>query len=139
MKTESKKTMQEMMQESRRKVALFRAQYPRTFSKVEFMETLDGWDELIQAMSSLIESCIMNYIPEELRDQVYIEQIKQKLGGLRVHMSHHIPQIQGIISMAQTMSYSICEVCGNHATQRNVKGWITALCDTHFQQETEKK
>lgn len=127
------------MQESRRKVALFRAKYPRTFAKVEFLETLDGWDELISMMSSLIESCIEHHVPEELRDQVYIQQIKQKLGGLRVHMSHHVPQIQGIISMAETMSYFVCEVCGNHAGHRNVRGWLTALCDTHYQQEMEEK
>ena len=34
----------------------------------------------------------------------------------------------GLISMAETMSYKICEMCGNPG-KPNEGGWITTLCE----------
>jgi hypothetical protein len=38
--------------------------------------------------------------------------------------------IEGLVSMAEAMSYKICEVCGNKR-EANKGGWITTLCEAH--------
>ena len=48
-----------------------------------------------------------NYCP------VKFDQVKEKYGGLRVYFSGGDDYVDGLISMAETMSYKICEMCGN--------------------------
>lgn len=131
--------LEQLILENQMRIAPLKAKYPRVFSHLEFWETLDGWNDLIITMSYLIESYIESLLPEELKDHVYYSQVKQKFGYLKVHMSHYVPQIQGIISMAEAMSCYMCEVCGAAANQRNVRGWITTLCDSHYQEKLEKE
>ena len=57
-------------------------------------------------------------------------QVKEKFGGLRFYTNGYTDVIQGMISMAESMSYRTCEVCGNPGRSNNY-GWISTLCDTH--------
>ena len=36
--------------------------------------------------------------------------------------------VDGLVSMAEAMSYKICEVCGNKG-ECNKSGWFTTLCE----------
>lgn len=65
----------------------------------------------------------LEYIPVEF------DQIKEKFGGLRIYYSGGDDYVDGIISMAEEMSYKICERCGCPGTP-NKQGWIITLCDT---------
>ena len=38
--------------------------------------------------------------------------------------------VEGLVSMAEAISYKICEVCGNKG-EPNKGGWITTLCESH--------
>ena len=57
-------------------------------------------------------------------------QVKEKFGGLSFYTNGYTDVIGGMISMAESMSYRTCEVCGNPGRPNN-RGWISTLCDTH--------
>jgi hypothetical protein len=63
-----------------------------------------------------------NYYP------VTLDQIKEKFGSLRFYFSGGDEFVEGLVSMAEEMSYKICERCGNPGTP-NKTGWIRVLCD----------
>jgi len=59
---------------------------------------------------------------------VAFDQIKEKFGGLRVYISGGDDYINGLIHMAETFSYKICENCGERG-KSNKGGWISTLCN----------
>jgi hypothetical protein len=59
---------------------------------------------------------------------VKFDQIKEKYGGLRVYFSGGDDYISGLVDMAESMSYKICESCGQKGSP-NKGGWISTLCD----------
>jgi hypothetical protein len=61
---------------------------------------------------------------------VTASQVKEKFGGLRFYTNGYTDGISAMISMAESMSYRTCEVCGNPGRSNN-HGWISTLCDTH--------
>ena len=56
------------------------------------------------------------------------DQVKEKYGGLRVYFNGGDDYVDGLISMAENMSYKICETCGQKGYP-NKEGWIITLCD----------
>jgi len=63
-----------------------------------------------------------DYVP------VKFDQIKEKFGGLRIYYSGGDDCVNGMVAMAATMSYKICESCGERG-EPNKNGWIVTLCD----------
>ena len=61
---------------------------------------------------------------------VKFEQIKEKFGGLSVYYCGGDEYIHGLVSMAEAMSYQICEICGNKG-EPNKEGWIKTTCKLH--------
>jgi hypothetical protein len=61
---------------------------------------------------------------------VKFEQIKEKYGGLRVYHYGGDEYVHGLVSMAEAMSYQICEECGNKG-EPNKEGWIKTTCKLH--------
>ena len=59
---------------------------------------------------------------------VIFDQIKEKYGGLRIYYSGGDNYVDGVIDMAEEMSYKICERCGCPGSP-NKQGWIMTLCD----------
>ena len=104
----------------------------------------DGWYNLLKTLfSSLQHQTDKNYYP-----QVIADQIKEKFGGLRIY--YHFEEnprhkelvevvlkpeyaersekyLSGMISFAETMSYQICEICGDRGAV-NGSGWARVLC-----------
>lgn len=66
----------------------------------------------------------------ELVAQVTLDQVKEKFGTLRFYYSGGDDYIRGLVSMAESMSGSTCEECGNIGKSVG-GGWITTLCETH--------
>ncbi|NDD85120.1 hypothetical protein EBZ38_12720 [bacterium] len=109
------------------------------------IECNDGWYELLSSVCWRISQHEKN-IADRIRirneagkenDQsdldyvpVKFDQIKEKFGGIRIYYTGGDDYVDGIISLADEMSYKICEVCGN-AGKPNKGGWITVLCDEH--------
>jgi len=60
--------------------------------------------------------------------------IKEKFGGLRVHLSTYgSPEIWAAINKAEMKSYDTCEFCGAPGEPRRPKkypaGWIRTVCE----------
>jgi hypothetical protein len=100
------------------------------------IECGDGWYDLINSICQIVESLNKNIKDrnrliagnnEEIIDFKF-DQIKEKFGGLRAYYSGGNDYIRGLVTMAETMSYKICEVCGNKG-KPNKGGWISTLCE----------
>jgi hypothetical protein len=104
------------------------------------IETNDGWYDILSNICWMINQHEENirirtkykkkenpayesdYIP------VKFDQIKEKFGGLRVYYSGGDDYVRGMVSMAESFSYKICEVCGERG-KPNKNGWIHTLCE----------
>ena len=77
--------------------------------------------------------CLQGSVERGYRDikevyQVVAVQVKEKFGGLRFYYSGGDEYIDGLVAMAEAMSYVTCERCGRIGKQ-NTRGWIETLCD----------
>lgn len=113
--------------------------YPKALSRVTCgIYYPDGWNTLVNRLCSLVEQEI-NQLSPELQEKVYVVQIKSKFGSLRYYMNSSTPYINGAIEMAESLSYTICEMCGNQASSKQVGGWTAALCDACHKIELDAK
>lgn len=80
--------------------------------------------EIKDSMGFSIEGTTQEYFP------VKFDQIKEKYGGLRIYFSGGDDYVEGLVSMAEAISYKICEICGNKG-EANKNGWISVRCETH--------
>lgn len=68
--------------------------------------------------------------PELPCPQVVAEQVKEKFGTLRFYYRGGDDYIDGVVSMAESMSAVTCETCGKPGTTTR-GGWIRTLCEEH--------
>lgn len=68
-------------------------------------------------------------VPDEC-PQVIVEQVKEKFGSLRFYYQGGDEYINGLASMAESMSGITCEECGAPG-ESGGEGWISTLCETH--------
>lgn len=106
------------------------------------IECNNGWYEILSSLCWMIKQHEDNIIwrTEYRRKQdieykseyfpVKFDQIKEKYGGLRVYFSGGDEYIEGLVSMAEAISYKVCEVCGNKG-ESNKSGWISVRCESH--------
>lgn len=88
------------------------AKYPKCFAGGEIpISCGNGWAMLIEHLLDHIQGSI-NKLPVETQAEVFVVQIKQKFGSLRVYMSKEIPNISKVISFAESISATTCEECG---------------------------
>ena len=87
---------------------------------------LSDWG--IKNVQSDIESAVFKVVPDAC-PQVVASQVKEKFGSLRFYYDGGDEHISGIVRMAEAMSGSTCEDCGN-VGQRISGGWIRVLCNT---------
>jgi len=100
--------------------------YPRIFEERSLtvyqscmgrgFECGNGWFPLIDLLCFNIQTYIDNhnkYCPNDARiPQVVFRQVKQKFGGLRIYHRGGDEYCNGLIHMANAISYSFCEICG---------------------------
>ena len=87
------------------------------------IEIGSGWFRILYQM--LVEL-------EEIRlcgEHVYLRQVKEKFGGLRVYIDGP-DKADDIVEKYSSMSYKICEICGEEGKLRS-DGWYITLCDQH--------
>jgi hypothetical protein len=95
----------------------------------------DGWVSLVDCLVKNIEFRLKyNSMP----DGVQVNQVKEKFGGLRFYVHGVDDFIDGMITMAESLSYRICEDCGQSGSVRE-GGWTRTLCDAcEVIQETKR-
>jgi hypothetical protein len=93
-----------------------------------------GWFLLLDNLCHNIQNHIDSHNKYAAKDQPKIPQlvalqIKQKFGELTIYYKGGDEYCHGMISMAQFISYSICENCGTfNENVGRTKGWIQSLC-----------
>jgi len=95
----------------------------------------DGW---LQMIHDLIEELIAAGWDKQ------ICQIKEKFGGLRFYINSGSEEIHDIISRYESLSYTICEVCGETGEIRKDCGWkgsswYKTMCDKHYDELKEER
>lgn len=102
-----------------------------------------GWFNIIDTLCGAAQHHIDWKIkkvedPQEAENlQIVATQVKEKFGGLRFYYMGGDDVIDGIVRMAESISYKTCEHCGVPGKKRD-GGWILTLCDS-CHEEREKK
>jgi hypothetical protein len=91
-----------------------------------YFECGQGWAPLIGELSDKIEAIIRKN-PEEYED-VYVDQVKEKWGGLRFYMTYYTKEIDDLKNKYKEKSYEICERCGEKGKMRP-DIWLQVMCD----------
>lgn len=96
------------------------------------LECGDGWFTLIDTLCKSIRCHMKNYNrgkADEDTLQVKVLQVKEKFGGLRFYVESADEYVYGLIDLAESMSYEICEYCGGtEDVQRTDQRWIRYYC-----------
>lgn len=89
-----------------------------------------GWYDLINNVCHAIDQHEKNIFTKNNTDYepVKFTQVKEKFGGLRIYYTGGDDFVEGLVYMAESFSYNICEVCGNKG-KVNKGSWVATLCD----------
>jgi len=116
--------------------------YPALFASA-FPSIGEGWLPLLETLCSRIELHykwkeqggvkIIEAEEEPPEDgkylhRFYFSQIKEKFRGLRAYSYGGDEYTQGLVDMAEAVSYHICENCSNAGSEKG-EHWIRTLCD----------
>jgi len=133
--------------------------YPELFKhKNDLMNSLmgfgfecdDGWFKLIDNLCKDIYSFYKEHGDHKIPTHFYVEQVKEKYGGLRFYTTGCQGEVHDIIDKAELDSYYICEMCGDdirnhvyndgeyHSYYRDNLGWIRTLCDKCLKKHIKK-
>ena len=96
--------------------------YPDMFADAGKIWCDDGWYDLIDSACSCI-SFHLKPVPVKFK----FTQVKEKFAGLRMYSEGADDFINGVISMAETLSYRICEVTGGPGVRCVKGGYIRTL------------
>jgi hypothetical protein len=69
---------------------------------------------------------------------IRIDQIKEKFGGLRFYYSGGDDEISGMVGLAESLSYKICESCGSTKNIGRTRGWIAIMCKECYENHPKK-
>lgn len=95
----------------------------------------DGWYDIIDNLCAVIDNFMYNekgrakFEKRKPYAQIEASTVKEKFGGLRFYTNHTPDEVSGAISMAERMSYKICEYCGSTKNISQTKGWVITLCE----------
>jgi hypothetical protein len=107
--------------------------HPLIFRKLESrlpsgerFECGSGWKAILVSLSAALE----RIAPEFRAEPIAIEQVKQKLGALRVYLAGSAPEAaERVVDLAQEQSLRTCELCGAPGTLRGVRHRLRVLCE----------
>jgi len=91
----------------------------------------DGWFNILdQLMGNIQHHIDWKNKNGEVVHQVTLNQVKEKFGSLRFYYTGGDDYIDGMVTMAESMSGVMCEECGLPGTQTQ-GGWIKTACAAH--------
>lgn len=106
--------------------------FPLLFKQRVYPACGDGWFTLLYSMCAIMEPLLRAYAKgAEEADVPCISDIKEKYGTLRFYADNETDVMSTIISVAESMSHFICEVCGQPGKVRD-GGWVKTRCDKCF-------
>lgn len=95
----------------------------------------DGWFNILNAMCNRLDEHIKNGNWHHETPYQFL-QIKEKYAGLRVYDHGRDDYMDGVIDMAEQLSYFTCETCGAPGTVCCATGgyWLKTLCRAHMEE-----
>lgn len=121
----------------------FHRQYPHLFVRKIGLECGAGWFPLLDALFIVLERCIVEGIQTgQWQDRIgeghthrwpYALQIKEKFGGLRVHVSQWDVPMRAAIDLAKVRADGTCDQCADPGSLRRLGGYMCTRCDLHAQ------
>jgi len=91
----------------------------------------DGWFNILdQLMGNIQHHIDWKNRDGEVVHQVTLNQVKEKFGSLRFYYTGGDDYIDGMVTLAESMSGVTCEECGLPGTQTQ-GGWIKTACAAH--------
>lgn len=96
------------------------------------IECEDGWFNLLDELLTKLESLVRE------EDLFAVNQIKEKLGGLRFYYYTDSPNrdaIRKLVDEYEKKSLSVCEICGKEGSLVETRGLWT-LCKKHFEEKS---
>lgn len=99
--------------------------------------TGDGWYDLIDTLCGSIQGRI-DLNPHLDLPQIEATQVKEKYGTLRFYYVGGDDNVQGKVSLAESISSKTCEVCGLPGKIED-GGWLVALCEKHRKERNNEK
>jgi hypothetical protein len=117
--------------------------YPNMFSQpYGGVAVSAGWWPIIESLCANIQSHTdwwnTNRKDRPIVEQVVVEQIKEKFGGLRFYYQGGDDTIAGMVRMAESWADHSCEECGVPGNLRH-GGWVRTLCDLHEAEHQARK
>jgi hypothetical protein len=120
-------------------------EYARTYNEMATQAKAGNFDLFEESMKDTVnleykEKRLAEIVAGDFRTvpdaipQVTLDQVKEKFGTLRFYYTGGDEYIRGMVTMAEAMSGTTCEECGNPG-QRRGHGWIYTACDTHTKPE----
>jgi hypothetical protein len=91
----------------------------------------DGWFHILWQLCEDLVPLVAELEQATVR-QFEIPQVKEKFGGLRIHVNGADDAIRQRIEAAERESFRTCEVCGQPGELRE-GSWIKTLCNEHIQ------
>ena len=70
---------------------------------------------------------------------INITQIKEKFGGLRFYYNGGDNEIDGMVRLAESLSYKICEYCGTTINVGMTQKWYSTICGKCREEESNRK
>lgn len=109
-----------------------------------YFEIGRGWYEPVRKACLALERIAENMdAPDPDGDGLDLRpralQIKEKFGGLRFYLNGSAPGADEIVQIAEEECAKICEKCGAPGQRRDDLGWVTTLCDTHYDGAKKEK
>jgi len=99
------------------------------------IETENGWFWLLDKLLNTIQ----HYCKDNNKPPINITQIKEKMGGLCFNYIGGDEIIDGMVWLAESLSYYICEYCGTNKNVGITQSWYSTICkDCHTKIENRK-
>ncbi len=102
---------------------ILKDKFPNLYSQDFYFSCDDGWFELIKNLSQDITN---------INQTITAFQVKEKFGALRFYTDGCLNEkIQELISLAETISFKTCEICGSFGKTINYRNYLKTYCEIH--------
>lgn len=120
---------------------LFRYRNNRKISLMSGFDCGNGWFNIIYKLCENIQNALEKET-DDFRAGFFVQQVKEKFGGLRFYITYGNDEIFDLIRRAEEESFRTCELCGRQTEDvetRSVLGWIRTLCQYHYNSEVKRR
>ena len=104
------------------------SQYPQLYANCRWISCGPGWKGIIETASGHLDM-----LERMTGTQVAVCEIRQKYGLLQIWATAESPSVEAaaeeIVARAETLSETVCEVCGAPASLRDRDAYLMVRCE----------